>query len=78
MKTILKLFPINRQASDIYHLVAIVLVYAVVGWAAGFIGMLTGWVPLLGWLVNLVVWVIRVYCCVGIVLVILQYAKIIR
>jgi hypothetical protein len=78
MKTLLKFFPLNDRAKDIFYLVAVILVYAALGWAAGFIGMLTGWVPLLGWLINLIVWVIRLYCGLGIILVILQYAKIIR
>ena len=78
MKTLLKLFPINRQASDIYHLVAIIIVYAVAGWAAGFIGALTGWLPLLGWLFSILVWVVRVYCFLGIVTVLLKYFKIVK
>ena len=78
MKKFLSLFPLNDMATDIFHLIAVIVVYAVLGWAAKFIGALTGWLPLLGWLFSILVWVVRVYCFLGIVTVLLKYFKIVK
>ncbi|MBO4218013.1 MAG: hypothetical protein IKX74_03735 [Erysipelotrichaceae bacterium] len=78
MKKISKFFPLNDMATDIYHLLAVIIVYLVLGWAAKFVGALTGWLPLLGWLFSLLVWVIRVYCFAGIVVLLLKYFKIVK
>ena len=77
MKKFLSLFPLNNMASDIYHLLAVIIVYLAVGWAAGFISALTGWLPLLGWLFELLMWLVRVYCCLGVITVLLKYFKVV-
>jgi len=74
-----KLFPFTKSAKkSLVSLIVYVILFAGVGAVAGFIGKLTGWLPLLGWLFNLLVWVIRVYCGLSIIVAILAYFKVIK
>ena len=78
MKKLLSFFPLTKSATDIYHLLAVILVYCAVFFAAGLLKAVIGWLPLLCWLINLVMWLIRVYCFCGIVVVLLDYFKVIK
>ena len=48
----------------------------------GLVGLITGWIPVLGtvigWVLGVIGTVIEVYCVIGIVLLVLDYLKVLK
>ena len=78
MATLKKLFPYSFGVADLKALIIKIIVYVVVGFVAGLVLGLLGAIPLLGIIFRIIGWVIDLYCVVGIVLVVLDYLKILK
>jgi len=75
MDMLKKFFPYSFGAKDVTALVIKIIVYVVAiiigSVLLGLVGLITGWIPVLGT-------VILVYCVIGIVLLILDYLKVLK
>lgn len=86
MDMLKKFFPYSFGAKDTNSLVVKIVVYVVAAVLAGVVlwlaGALTGWIPVLGGIIGtllgIVGWVIEVYVVIGIVLLLLDYFKVIK
>lgn len=86
MDMLKKFFPYSFGAEGTNALVVKIIVYVVAAVVAGIVlilaGLLTGWIPVLGdiigALLSIVGWVVEVYVIVGIVLLVLDYLKILK
>ena len=77
MKKLLEYFPLTKSATDLYHLIAVIVVYALAAWVIGWVLGLLQVLPLIGTILSILGWLVRLYCTCGIVLVLLKYFKVI-
>lgn len=86
MDTLKKFFPYSFGASEVKDLVIKIIVYIVAAFIAGAVlavaGAITGWIPVLGGLIGLVLsivgGVVELYVLIGIVLLVLDYLKVLK
>lgn len=79
MDTLKKYFPLSFGATDIAGLIIKIVIYLVIGVVVGGVGMILGIVPFVG---GALAWILDslcgIYCFVGIVLVFLDYFKVLK
>lgn len=86
MDTLKKFFPYSFGAKEVKDLVVKIIVYVlaavVVGVVLGLVGLIAGLIPILGGIIgtllSIVGWVVEAYVVVGIVLLILDYLKVLK
>lgn len=78
MDTLKKIFPYSFKAADLKSMIIKIIVYIVAGFVAGLVLGLLGAIPLLGIIFRIIGWVVDLYCLVGIVLVVLDYLKVLK
>ena len=73
MGSIKEFFPIGKQVRprDGQSLLIAIVIYIVVAAVVG----LANAIPLIGWLIGVLSWLIGLYCLVGIILAVVEYAK---
>ena len=73
MGSIKEFFPIGKQVRprDGQSLLIAIVVYIVVGLANAVLGR----IPLIGWIIGVLSWLVGLYCLVGIILAVVEYAK---
>jgi hypothetical protein len=72
-------FPLTDSATkDVWHLIVVLAVYVLAGWASNILVAVTGWIPLVRVIVHILGWLLRVYCAVGIVYTLLVYFKVVK
>ena len=77
MGSIKEFFPIGKQVRprDGQSLLIAIVIYIVVASVVGLANAVLGRIPLLGWLIGVLSWLIGLYCLVGIILAVVEYAK---
>ena len=77
MGSIKEFFPIGKQVRprDGQSLLIAIVVYIVVAAVVGLANAVLGRIPLIGWLIGVLSWLIGLYCLVGIILAVVEYAK---
>ena len=87
MEALKKIFPLSwKYTNDVSNLIIGILVYIVVGIAAGALialaTFITGWIPVLGgilaWALRLIGSLIGIYTLAGIIILLLVYFKVIK
>ena len=81
-----KFFPYSFGAKDVTNLVVKIIVYLIGGFVAGAVlalaGAITGWIPVLGGVIGALLGVVGgasgLYVFIGIVLLLLDYFKVIK
>lgn len=77
MGSIKDFFPIGKQVRprDGQSLLIAIVVYIVVAAVVGLANAVLGRIPLIGWIIGVLSWLIGLYCLVGIILAVVDYAK---
>ena len=86
MDLLKKFFPYSYGAKEVKDLVIKIIVYVVAmvigGAMLGLVNLVVGWLPLIGgiigWVLGLVGSLVGIYCLAGIVLLVLDYFKILK
>ena len=78
MDMLKKFFPFSFGATDVVNLVIRAIVYLVAGALGGVIIGIVAAVPVIGWLLGIVGGFIDLYVLVGIVLMVLDYLKVLK
>lgn len=86
MSTLKKFFPYSFGAASVSALVIKIIVYiclpAILGVVTGIVGMLLGEIPVIGaiitWALGVISSVIGLYSLIGIVLLVLDYLKVLK
>jgi len=86
MDLLKKFFPYSYGAKEVKDLVIKIIVYVVAmvigGAMLGLVNLIVGWLPLIGgiigWVLGLAGSLIEIYCVAGIVLLVLDYFKILK
>lgn len=73
-----KVFPYSFKPEDVKSLIVTLIVYVVIGVVGGILLGLLGRIPLIGWLFRLIAWLLDIYVCVGFILAVLKWAKIVK
>lgn len=74
-----KYFPLSVTGQkSTAHLVVVICAYLVIGYIIGpIVSTLVGWLPLIGGILRFLVWLVRIYCFLGIVVAFLFKFKVI-
>ena len=77
MGSIKEFFPIGKQVRprDGQSLLIAIVIYIVVAAVVGLANAVLGRIPLIGWLIGVLSLLIGLYCLVGIILAVVEYAK---
>ncbi len=77
MGSIKEFFPIGKQVRprDGQSLLIAIVIYIVVAAVVGLANAVLGRIPLIGWIIGVLSWLIGLYCLVGIILAVVEYAK---
>ncbi len=77
MGSIKEFFPIGKQVRprDGQSLLIAIVVYIVVAAVVGLANAVLGRIPLIGWIIGVLSWLVGLYCLVGIILAVVEYAK---
>ncbi len=77
MGSIKEFFPIGKQVRprDGQSLLIAIVIYIVVAAVVGLANAVLGRIPLIGWLIGVLSWLVGLYCLVGIILAVVEYAK---
>lgn len=86
MNILKRIFPLSFGAAEVKELVFKIIIYALMALGAGLVlllaGKVVGWIPVLGSMVGgalkLVGWSVEIYLHGGILLLILDYTKVLR
>lgn len=86
MDLLKKCFPASFGTQDVAGLVIRIIIYVVAMVVGGFllalVGLITGWIPIagifIGWLLGLIGALVELYCVAGIVILILDYLKLLK
>ncbi|MBP3468391.1 MAG: hypothetical protein J6K26_02600 [Lachnospiraceae bacterium] len=78
MDTLKKLFPLSFCASDLSKLILISLIYVVVGTVLLFVIGLLAKIPIIGIPFSLLATLIEIYIAFGIVILLLDYFKVLK
>ena len=75
-----KFFPLSTAGQkSVTHLLVAIVIYLLIGWLISpLISTITGWIPLLGTVLRFLMWLVRVYCVLGILVALLLYFKVIK
>lgn len=86
MDILKKVFPYSFGAAEVKDLVVKIIVYIVAAFLAGVVlalaGLITGWIPVLGAVIGLLLSIVggavELYVLIGIVLLVLDYLKVLK
>ncbi len=86
MDILKKIFPYSFGAAEVKDLVIKIIVYIVAAFLAGVVlavaGLITGWIPVLGAIVGLLLSIVggavELYVLIGIILLVLDYLKVLK
>lgn len=86
MDILKKVFPYSFGAAEVKDLVIKIIVYIVAAFLAGVVlalaGLITGWIPVLGAVIGLLLSIVggavELYVLIGIVLLVLDYLKVLK
>jgi len=78
MDTLKKFFPYSFGAADVTALVIKIIVYVVVAAVVSIVIKLLAWIPVLGWIIGILGGLVDLYILIGIVLVVLDYLKVLK
>ena len=78
MDMLKKFFPHAFKATNLTAFIITLIVYILIDVVCGFVIGLLSAIPLLGIIFRIIGWVVDVYCLVGIVLVVLDYLKVLK
>lgn len=86
MDILKKVFPYSFGAAEVKDLVIKIIVYIVAAFLAGVVlsiaGLITGWIPIVGAIIGVLLSIIggavELYVLIGIVLLVLDYMKVLK
>lgn len=77
MRKLLRFFPLSAgvQPGNARQFIITLAIYLLACAVLGVLNMILGWIPLVGWLLETIFSLLGIYCVVGLVLAIYQFAK---
>ena len=78
MDMLKKIFPYSFSAKDLANLIIRILVYIVVGAVVGFVIGICAKLPLIGLIIDLLGGLVELYVLAGIIVMVLDYLKILK
>lgn len=86
MDVLKKIFPYSFGAAEVKDLVIKIIVYIVAAFLAGVVlaiaGLITGWIPIVGAIIGVLLRIVggavELYVLIGIVLLVLDYLKVLK
>ena len=75
-----KFFPLSKAGQkNITNLLVVLAIYClIIGIAIPVAQWLTGWIPVIGNIIHFCLWIIEIYCGIGIIIALLLWFKIIK